>query len=66
MPLKRGRHLQEEQLEAYTMGTIPADEAAELEEHLLTCQACRDHLRETDEYVQAMQRAAGRLRGENL
>jgi hypothetical protein len=52
------RHMDGEELEQYSVGASSPEETSALEEHLLTCEQCRDQLRSTDEYVLAMQSAA--------
>ncbi|MGD0774161.1 MAG: hypothetical protein ABSC05_15195 [Candidatus Solibacter sp.] len=44
------------------MGTSALEDAALLEEHLLTCEDCQERLRETDEYVLAMRSASQQRR----
>jgi len=53
-------HLDEEQLERYSMGATPEAGLAPLEEHLLICESCREALARTDSYVSAMRAAARR------
>lgn len=55
------RHLDADDIEKYSIGGISEESAAELEEHLLTCQACRDRVTESDRYVRAVQNAARQL-----
>lgn len=55
------RHLDADDIEKYSLGDISEDSAAELEEHLLTCQACRDRVTESDRYVQAVRNASRQL-----
>ena len=62
MELEGAGHLDESQLEAYSMRRVPEDEAACVEEHLLVCESCRQQLADTDAFVHAMRGAAGRLR----
>jgi anti-sigma factor RsiW len=51
-------HIADETLERHAAGhKLPEAELAALEEHLLTCPACRDRLRHWDEYVAAMRQA---------
>lgn len=64
MPLERNRHPEGETLENYSMGTTSEEEAAQLEEHLLTCEVCRRRLNETEAFVLSMQRASTQLRTE--
>jgi len=60
--LARFEHATEEALELYSLGTLSETETEVLEEHLLICPACQDHLAETDIYMRHMQAAAARLR----
>ena len=55
-------HVDTEDLERYSMGTSPPEAAALLEEHLLTCDGCRDRLRDTDAYLRAMQTSSEQIR----
>ena len=55
MPLMT--HLEEDVLEAYSLGRIADDEAAGLEEHLLVCRSCQERLERTDDFVRAFRRA---------
>jgi hypothetical protein len=56
------RHVDAEDLERYSMGAISLEAATLIEEHLLTCEGCRDRFRETDDYRRAMQAASEELR----
>ena len=60
------KHVGEERLEAYAMGTLAEDEVAVVEEHLLFCATCQDRLEELDGYTQAMRGAAKRIREEEV
>jgi hypothetical protein len=55
--MNAGHHATEQQLESYSLGTLPEGEIEPLEEHLLICQDCQDLLVEADEYVSAMRAA---------
>jgi hypothetical protein len=55
-------HLDAEDLERYSMGTSAQEDAALLEEHLLTCEGCQQRLRETDDYLLAMRSASQQWR----
>ena len=57
-------HLDEAQLEAYSMGKLPESELAECEEHLLICDSCRQRVEENDIYIRSMRDAAARLRAQ--
>src|SRR5437660_91851 len=54
-------HLDDGDLEKYSMGSPRDSEAAGIEEHLLVCEHCQQRLAESDVYVAAMQRAAAHL-----
>jgi hypothetical protein len=56
------RHMDAEDLERYSMGNTTLEESESIEKHLLTCEDCRDHLRETDDYLLAMRTSSARLR----
>src|SRR5579863_2885618 len=51
-------HLSEETLEEYAFNRLSEAEAEPLEEHLLVCGACQEKLREVDDYIRLMKRAA--------
>ena len=55
-------HFGEEACERYSMGTLSDEEAEQIEEHLLICEACRRRVAESDTYIAAMRRAAAQLR----
>lgn len=50
-------HIDDDALEAYSLGRLADADAAPVEEHLLVCAECRDRLAEWDEYVRAMRSA---------
>jgi len=62
----RNRHIDAEEIEQYTMGDVPEEECARVEEHLLICEACRERATASDIYVHAMRDAARQLRSEPL
>ena len=62
MAAKSDCHFDEEASERYSMGMLSDEEAEQIEEHLLICEACRHRVAESDTYVAAMGRAAARLR----
>jgi hypothetical protein len=43
-------HISKEQLEGYSLNRLEPAEADMVEEHLLLCEACRQQLREQDEF----------------
>jgi hypothetical protein len=47
------------------MGTLPEEEVAALEEHLLVCESCRSRLAREDAFGAGMRQAAIRLRQES-
>jgi hypothetical protein len=55
-------HIDEEEIERYSMGAMPEGAVAPFEEHLLICEPCQLRLAQTDVYVAAMRRASVRLR----
>jgi len=64
MTPKRDRHWDEEELENYSRGILPEEEAGQVEEHLLTCEPCRRQLSQTEAYIASIRRAGARLRAE--
>jgi len=56
------RHADVDELEQYSMGTLPEEEREPLEEHLLACPNCQQRMREADEYVSAMRMAGVQAR----
>src|SRR5579864_183395 len=57
-----GSHLEEPQLEEYSMGTLSEANLEAFEEHLLACNSCQDRLLEMEAYVNAMRSASPKLR----
>jgi hypothetical protein len=51
-------HTEDDQLDRYAMGVLPTEAAAEIEEHLLACAACRERLRQSDEFTLLFREAA--------
>jgi len=62
MPTPVSRHCDEEAAEQYSMGKLSARKTAQIETHILICEACRRMIAESDAYVAAMRKAAARLR----
>jgi hypothetical protein len=60
------RHMDDEEIERYSMGAMPEAAIAPFEEHLLICEPCRLRLARTDAYVSAMRQASARLRTGSL
>lgn len=65
MVLEPDRHAAEEELERYSLGDLAGKECARLEEHLLTCEACRNRLEEQDRIADAITSASSRWRAEH-
>jgi hypothetical protein len=60
------RHLDAEDVERYSLGLAPEEEAAHFEEHLLICQACRDRIVECDQTAAGFQQASARIRRQGV
>jgi hypothetical protein len=60
MKLEPGEHIREDVLERYSMGRVPEEEAAGLEEHVLVCPECQDRLESIDDFIVAFREAASR------
>jgi anti-sigma factor RsiW len=54
------QHAIEEDLERYSLGTLPEADTEIFEEHLLVCPACQERLTETDVYLRTMRQALRR------
>jgi hypothetical protein len=52
------QHIEEDLLDQYAMGTLPAESIQHLEEHLLACKLCQARLMETDEFLPVFKAAA--------
>jgi hypothetical protein len=55
-------HIDEEEIERYSMGAMDEGAIAPFEEHLLICESCQLRLAQTDVYVAAMRQACAGLR----
>ena len=53
------RHVEEEMLERYCMHRTGEEQAAQIEEHLLVCDRCRQRVDETGMFIRAMKTGAG-------
>jgi hypothetical protein len=60
------RHMDDEEIERYSMGSMSEEAIAPFEEHLLICEPCQGRLARTDAYVSAMRQGSGRLRAAPL
>lgn len=55
-------HIDDDTLEAYSLGRLTDADTALIEEHLLVCAQCRDRLTWWDEYTVAMRKAIREMR----
>jgi hypothetical protein len=62
MQLGIGSHLDDADLEQYSMGTLPDVRLGPFEEHLLACESCQDRLLETEAFVNAIRSVSPKLR----
>jgi hypothetical protein len=62
MQLQIGPHLEESDVEQYSMGELPEASLAPFEEHLLACASCQDRLLEMEAYVNAVRSVSPNLR----
>ena len=62
MELGIGPHLEEAELEQYSMGTLPEQRINSFEEHFLACEICQDQLLEMEAYVNAVRSVSPKLR----
>ena len=62
MPFHAHKHLNDEEIEKYSMGKTAPEEESVWEEHLLVCDRCRDRVETASEFAKAMRAAAGELR----
>jgi len=54
-------HVCEEALERYSLRQLTGLETEAVEEHILLCSSCQERLRQVDEFVEVMRRAAAEL-----
>lgn len=54
-------HIQDDVLEQYATGGLPAELLPSVDEHLLSCPACQCRLVETDEFIRLFRVAAGTI-----
>jgi hypothetical protein len=64
MSMDINRHLDEEEIERYSLGDFPESDLARVEEHLLLCPSCQQRVESSDIFVRSMQQAAARVRRE--
>jgi hypothetical protein len=65
MQFEIGSHLDETDLEQYSMGKLPATRLVPFEEHFLVCESCQDRLLEMEAYVNAVRSVSPKLRQSN-
>jgi putative zinc finger protein len=58
-----GRHMKDDEIEQYSMREMSEAESASLEEHVLTCEDCRNRVVETEIFISAMCQAGNQIRG---
>lgn len=58
------RHLDEEEIEKYSVGDTAKSDLARVEEHLLLCRSCQQRVESADIIVHSMQQATARCRME--
>jgi hypothetical protein len=63
MALNSNRHMDDDEIESYSMGAVSEEESAQFDGHLLICESCRKKVKKSDDYVAAMRGAALRARG---
>ena len=61
MQLGIGPHLEESDVEQYSMGKLPEPSLAPFEEHLLACVSCQDRLLEMEAFVKAVCSVSSKL-----
>lgn len=62
MDISIGPHLEESEIEQYSMGILPQERMDPFEDHYLACEACQDRLLEAEAYVNAMRSVSPKLR----
>ena len=62
MQIGIGPHLEDTDIEQYSMGILPEERLAPFEEHFLACDACQDRLLEMEAYVNAVRSVSPKLR----
>ena len=55
-------HMDQNDMEKYSMGAATEEESALFEEHFLVCEICRKGIEEQDKFISAMQEAGRRYR----
>src|SRR5436190_16036889 len=57
-----GPHLEETEIEQYSMGTLPHERVTPFEEHFLICESCQDRLLEMEAFINAVRSVSPKLR----
>jgi hypothetical protein len=57
MDFRAGAHPDEDSLEKYILGSLDQHDAEQIDEHLLTCQMCREKTTAVKDYIRAMRKA---------
>jgi anti-sigma factor ChrR (cupin superfamily) len=63
---EQGRHPDDEQVEQYSLGVLPAGAIPEFEQHILICHDCQDRVARMDAEIQGMQAAAREFRAQEV
>jgi len=58
MQLEPDRHIEDDDLERYSMRTLGETQTPALEEHLLFCHSCQDRLYEMDQFLESIRAVA--------
>src|SRR5215469_14142298 len=61
MGIDADRHLADDAIESYIMGSLEEDALDEAEQHLLICETCRERMVQWDCYIRAMKAASRHL-----
>lgn len=64
MQIDIDHHIEETTLERYSIGSLAEEAAADVEQHLLICEACQVRVIEADAYTRAMKHAVPNLPAE--
>lgn len=60
MPQQPQPHINDDDLDLYALGKLPAESLPAAEEHLLACDACQSRLQQADEFTRLFREAATR------
>jgi hypothetical protein len=62
MQIETDRHMNEEEIERYSLGDIPEADVSSFEEHILVCELCQSKVAESDRYIFSMQDVSAGVR----